>query len=888
MAKKITELPPPPQRSQPATFRDRADAMAAGLDQFVDEANALADEAESNALQSETAKNESETARDASRASELGSIAAQGGSEAAAATSKWAAGDYSEGAKVWSPADFMTYRAKVAHTSAADPSQDKTNWQMVGSFPAPFFPESFAEIVGTAVDICIYDTSEDSDGGAWRDRCQHLSWYNEPLNTATRGARRDFPAVAVIVAEADQVVIYDGDDPSLPMWMVFTGNASNNMLLEGPPSSVEMLNGCLLVGHNGAGYDANLVSFLADSAIQYATAGVHRYYNGVVSQRNAVKGWLTDTTAAQAIVNRKINDVAMTVLPGAPIDPVTGLAVPTIAVATEGGISIIRHNGDVIDVTHTSHNEGERVAFSDDGELIYITGTSAQGRWLHVDHEIPSADISKGAGYVGTQSDEMFHGIWGTDYSDESGKLPVSNTRGGLAASPDGMIAVGSDGTTQPGLGLIARNPAQPDQAMTALITSTYLTGWMPCDIKGAWLCDTDDADLVGAELVTNGDFASDVSGWSPNSNAAISHDNGQLKVTATGAGNAQALQVINTVPGRTYVFQADITAQTNTNNLAIQSTGLYAEIGWSPQSRQGHLSFVATDTTATVILYAAPSTGVALFDNVSVRVADPDRSHNGKGLAVHGTITKEPVAPGAELVAYSGFGASNYLEQPYNPDLDFGTGDFCVMGWFWGPSGTTGYPALAVRNVVGGHEGNVGAWNLKIDRPQKKIYWHSGGSNVVVTDNLYLADKLNFVCVNRKNGVLSVCLNGISTEAADTRDYSLSGASLLLGVARSNNTITGSGASMALWRLSGTPLSPDQIRKIYEDEKRLFTDNAACTLYGTSDAVNAIAHDKRTGLLHVGTSQGRSDFQGLMRVDHTTDPVDNAIAAHGGLIVED
>jgi hypothetical protein len=35
------------------------------------------------------------------------------------------------------------------------------------------------------------------------------------------------------------------------------------------------------------------------------------------------------------------------------------------------------------------------------------------------------------------------------------------------------------------------------------------------------------------------------------------------------------------------------------------------------------------------------------------------------------------------KLVAYGGFSTSNYLEQPYNSDLDFGTGDFCYMGWF-------------------------------------------------------------------------------------------------------------------------------------------------------------------------------------------------------------
>ncbi len=76
---------------------------------------------------------------------------------------------------------------------------------------------------GKIRDIFVYDTRKDSDGGAWRKRTQHTSWYNEELGTKYRGNRREFPAVAVIVAIYDtlnRVVIYDGDDPNMPMWMI--------------------------------------------------------------------------------------------------------------------------------------------------------------------------------------------------------------------------------------------------------------------------------------------------------------------------------------------------------------------------------------------------------------------------------------------------------------------------------------------------------------------------------------------------------------------------------------------------------------------------------------------------------------------------------------------
>ena len=64
-----------------------------------------------------------------------------------------------------------------------------------------------SSISDTAVDVFVYDTRKDSDGGAWRKRTQHTSWYNETLNTATRGSRREFPAVAVLVLEAGKLTI---------------------------------------------------------------------------------------------------------------------------------------------------------------------------------------------------------------------------------------------------------------------------------------------------------------------------------------------------------------------------------------------------------------------------------------------------------------------------------------------------------------------------------------------------------------------------------------------------------------------------------------------------------------------------------------------------------
>ena len=134
-----------------------------------------------------------------------------------------------------------------------------------------------AEKAVNAVDVFVYDTSLDSDGGAWRKRCQHTSWYNEPLNTATRGARREFPAVAVIIVESNKVTIYDADDPSLPLWWSVSGTTANSgrslfyansLDFNGGRASVVARDGKIVLGipYPNTNGGLRLLDFVADRA----------------------------------------------------------------------------------------------------------------------------------------------------------------------------------------------------------------------------------------------------------------------------------------------------------------------------------------------------------------------------------------------------------------------------------------------------------------------------------------------------------------------------------------------------------------------------------------------------------------------------------------------
>jgi hypothetical protein len=723
----------------------------------------------------------------------------------------------------------------------------------------------------TAVDVFVYDTSKDSDGGAWRKRTQHTSWYNETLNTATRGARREFPAVAVIVAEAANVRIYDGDDPALPMWMVFTpgGSGSNfNFLITGSTrNGCTALNGKLCISN---GSNALLeISFIDERVQQRYSSGMFFWSVGIVD-RNSTPLRLGGSNASAALVSSTVNDVAMTVLPDAPIDPATGLPVPTIAVATDGGTSVIQDSGVVFDITRTG---GHSAVSIHDTDKVVVTRKSG-GTDVFVVQLPLSADTS--------------------DDNADILKIAPTGEIVSLSSTPISKTAYKALGANL-GLSQFAPNYANKSTSMIAYTTSTYNTGWMNGDIKGAFLSDTDDTDLVGSgELVTNGDFATnDLTGWTDSSTGTGSVDasTGAAVMTTVDSSNRARLdQSVTTVAGQRYVIQATASsASASTAAIFVGTTQGGSNLVNQTSVGDGFygITFTATTTTTWIRFFGVFDAGAVTFDNISVKLADADRSVNNKGLIVNGTVTRTAVATGADLVAYSGFSASNYLEQPYNSDLDFGTGDFCVMGW--ANFGAIAGAATAERVMFA--RGGTNQFFFAKRSGADGIYFSQAGrgawsGQVAVSPNVW-----THVALIRRGNLFTIAVNGVesASQSLAAIDLSLADGAARIGL-RSDNAspFSTSGSGLALWRISATAPTAEQIKKIYEDEKFLFQDNAQATIYGASDAVTALAHDPVTDLLHVGTSAGRSVFSGLRRVSNTTTAVGTAISASNGLIAEE
>jgi hypothetical protein len=412
-----------------------------------------------------------------------------------------------------------------------------------------------------------------------------------------------------------------------------------------------------------------------------------------------------------------------------------------------------------------------------------------------------------------------------------------------------------------------------------AYITSDYNTGYMLGKIKLATLSDTDTTNAVGAELITNGTFASNTTGWG--GTGTLSIDSGRLKVLG-----GYASQSFTTVVGKKYVLTWTVTDGNDGGGIYLgtaSSPYVYLTSGEQSTGTYNH-TFVATTTSTYLRLYAwHGGSTFAFFDNVSARLAEEDRSVNGKGLQVFGTVTKTAVATGADLVGYSGFSSSNYLRQPYNSDLQVGTtGSIAFTFWF-------NLPGLPSASYFFDRAHSNGGKRIA-------VYINENGINVYTPDSaipgfVFPYGVWNQLTVVRSGGNLRVYLNGVlKNSVANDEDLNTDGSvasGLILGSRFSVEYFLASG-SMSLFRVSTTAPTAEQIAKIYNDEKHLFQTNAQATLYGSSDAVTALAYDDDTELLHVGTSAGRSEFQGLRRVNNTTDAVSAAISASNGFIVEE
>ena len=517
-----------------------------------------------------------------------------------------------------------------------------------------------------------------------------------------RGNKADFPRLAGIVGEGSNVTIYDLTEPGRPMWATYralrdytSATARDAWAIQPNVSSISGMNGLICIGNNGSNqspsYGTGLWQFnYPRDIIQQVTAFGYAqrrldsipHFNSSVQMKTAEIGVLSNVT---------INGIAMTTLADAPIDPATGLRVPTIALATGNGAAVIKH----------------------DGNVVINNGTS----------ELKSISVNKdlliGASYNGAL------------YATNPGSLPASfallSNSLSINSAPDyyraawhvslkltGKTKLLSGSMYSPLVAAAVLHPTSKARSISSIITNTHNTGWLPGDIRRAYLSDADAAAVSGTELITNGSFDVDASGWSSLSGATVS--SGTLNFATSSGAYWIIQQTIPTRIGATYRVSFDIVS------LAGNAGTPYVGVGWKPAQEIRSFAaagkavgyWVAKEATATICFYFINCT--VSLDNVSVTEVVSDRSYKAQFASVNGSVTRSTLATGTSLVGYSGFSAANYLREPYSADLDFGTGEWTANAWVNVPATlpASSFPNVGAELVTNGDfsSGTTG-WSL-------------------------------------------------------------------------------------------------------------------------------------------------------------------------------
>lgn len=419
------------------------------------------------------------------------------------------------------------------------------------------------------------------------------------------------------------------------------------------------------------------------------------------------------------IVNNTVNAVAMTVLPDAPIDPATGLQVPTIAVATNGGVSVIQHNGTVRNLS-IANNVNSDVAFN--GDTLYVAGVPSSNLGIFSTTNVNNSTISVSNYFA-------FFGLAQFDMTgvNERPQFEYARSTKTLASRP-------SNG----GFRLLRENSGLGARSVAARVDNTFNTGWKIGDTRRCYLADVDAGSVAGAEI-SKGQNVVDLSGWvipAWYSVTAVGGNRVRLEVISA-PGGGTAVPYFDTAPvvvGSTYRVEFVITGLGASNSAFLSGVHGGAGQAWGnayPGAGTSAYSVRATGEGNGRFRTSIGAARVASTSNaqvgdwvelslISAQVAVTDRSYKNSTAVITGTLTKTPVATGAQLVAYSGFSAANYLREPYSTDLDFGTGEWTANAWIntvdAAPANTLTYSAPTsaqptVWTLTGCTEGQVNSY---------------------------------------------------------------------------------------------------------------------------------------------------------------------------------
>jgi hypothetical protein len=188
---------------------------------------------------------------------------------------------------------------------------------------------------------------------------------------------------------------------------------------------------------------------------------------------------------------------------------------------------------------------------------------------------------------------------------------------------------------------------------------------------------------VLPTELITNGTFDTDTSGWTQN-NSSLSVVDGRLRVTQTGAGFGIAQTIITTEIGKKYKFSWDYVIGTASEPTARVGSSIFGSDLANVSASSGVVYFTATTTTSYVNFRMTVTTSglYSDFDNVSVKEiqeADFDFVRATTATRVNELGLIEEVAAGIPRIDYSS-GVGQWLFEPLRTNYIQYTEDFSIQ----------------------------------------------------------------------------------------------------------------------------------------------------------------------------------------------------------------
>ena len=806
-----------------------------------------------------------------------------------------------------------------------------------------------AKTADTALGVFVYNTANDTDGGQWRKRCQGTSWYNEGPG-GSRGPRKEFPTVAVIVTTNKDLIIYDGDDPELSMWMKFPQHGYLTWPLSGNYTTHRCfaLNGAITQISNDGG---SIIKFIDDYfEVIYASTTYPLRQPRNIASRGLTSSYISASDGTNrrtySIGQHNMRTVHMYAAATAPIDPRNGLPYPTILIGSASSNHIINFGhldyGSQPVIFNLSDNWGQtrpcdRGVIRDDDRLTYrnINNGTIQTRWGW-------------QSIVSGNSDQWSYNYWASGGHNQNENITAVNHRSSNDKDgnnvrdveknpndPSYVYVAHSSGISMIKDGQERRystNSQSIYDSKVAYITSEYATGWMFGDIRCCVLAScksTTEVPEATTNHVVDPGF-SNTSNWAEGTGWSINGSNQAVNSGSAGYMNGTFSPALTS--GKYYVMYCDFISGTigsgtsgfglvnhNRNNNYIPPQGdgsnsyvdVYCQYVPMHSNHGGHKGIMVwrenSGNNANCNLYT--SGAAVTVDNIVVKeLTEPyygrelSSTHTtGYPIIPIGTPTREPVAEGCDLQCWTDFTNTDFLVQPARDFLNYDNGNFWYSIWVYPNNSDNGDVIFSRDGVAGGNNGRFMCY-FNDDRVRIDMTEYGGSSyHGITTNQARMRQKkewIHLVFVRRDNK-LEFYVNGEldkSTTLNSTSDGTQSGSktsgigALFIGAnANAGQPLDkGKVALFKTGRGNNYTIYAEQIKQWYADELPMFAPHTKSSVYGTSNNVVALSYDQNTDILHAGTSAGRSEFSGLVRINNTTDPITLDVSASGGVVAEE